>query len=130
MPYAQKTLEEATFEHNKNHPWNFKDLFNRKDYVYFQRDKIAKSCFVYGKYNHTARSPCLHQEMLLLQKPQELNNLASSVVNQTTLLQITKNKSKPSAATKSAADQSKPSAATKFAAVQSKPSNIENYICC
>ncbi|KAI3744536.1 hypothetical protein L1987_57619 [Smallanthus sonchifolius] len=31
-PYVQKTLEEATFEHNKAHPWNFKDLFKRKDY--------------------------------------------------------------------------------------------------
>ncbi|KAI3827985.1 hypothetical protein L1987_02074 [Smallanthus sonchifolius] len=59
MPYVQKTLEEATFEHNKNQPWNFKDLFKRKNYVYLQRDKTAKSCFVYGKYNHTA-STCFY----------------------------------------------------------------------
>ncbi|KAI3819607.1 hypothetical protein L1987_13448 [Smallanthus sonchifolius] len=42
-PYVQKTLEEATFEHNKAHPWNFKDLFKRKDYVYLSKDKLAKS---------------------------------------------------------------------------------------
>ncbi|KAI3802017.1 hypothetical protein L1987_30139 [Smallanthus sonchifolius] len=59
VPYVQKTLEEATFEHNKAHPWNFKDLFKRKDYMYFQRDKLAKSCFVCGKYNHTA-STCFY----------------------------------------------------------------------
>ncbi|KAI3744904.1 hypothetical protein L1987_58000 [Smallanthus sonchifolius] len=59
VPYVQKTLEEATFEHNKAHPWNFKDLFQRKDYVYFQRDKTALSCFVCGRYNHTA-STCFH----------------------------------------------------------------------
>ncbi|KAI3813922.1 hypothetical protein L1987_18657 [Smallanthus sonchifolius] len=58
-PYVQKTLEEATFEHNKAHPWNLKDLFKRKDYVYFQRDKLAKSCFLCGKYNHTA-STCFY----------------------------------------------------------------------
>ncbi|KAI3744684.1 hypothetical protein L1987_57773 [Smallanthus sonchifolius] len=54
IPYVQKTLEEATFEHNKAQPWNFKDLFKRKDYVYLSRDKLAKSCFVCGKYNYTA----------------------------------------------------------------------------
>ncbi|KAI3744758.1 hypothetical protein L1987_57849 [Smallanthus sonchifolius] len=59
MPYVQKTLEEATFEHNKNHTWNFKDLFKRKDYMYLQRDKTVKSCFVCGKYNHTA-STCFY----------------------------------------------------------------------
>ncbi|KAI3776749.1 hypothetical protein L1987_46538 [Smallanthus sonchifolius] len=59
VPYVQKTLEEATFEHNKAHPWNFKDLFKRKDYVYLSRDKLAKSCFVCGKYNHTA-STCFY----------------------------------------------------------------------
>ncbi|KAI3813847.1 hypothetical protein L1987_18582 [Smallanthus sonchifolius] len=58
-PYVQKTLEEATFEHNKAHPWNFKDLFQSKNYVDFHRDKIALSCFVCGKYNHTA-STCFH----------------------------------------------------------------------
>ncbi|KAI3811069.1 hypothetical protein L1987_20785 [Smallanthus sonchifolius] len=59
VPYVQKTLEEATFEHNKAHPWNFKDLFKRKDYMYCERDKLAKSCFVCGKYNHTA-STCFY----------------------------------------------------------------------
>ncbi|KAI3808130.1 hypothetical protein L1987_24073 [Smallanthus sonchifolius] len=59
VPYVQKTLEEATFEHNKAHPWNLKDLFKRKDYVYLSRDKLAKSCFVCGKYNHTA-STCFY----------------------------------------------------------------------
>ncbi|KAI3706164.1 hypothetical protein L1987_76422 [Smallanthus sonchifolius] len=59
VPYVQKTLEEATFEHNKAHLWNFKDLFKRKDYVYLSRDKLAKSCFVCGKYNHTA-STCFY----------------------------------------------------------------------
>ncbi|KAI3821179.1 hypothetical protein L1987_08738 [Smallanthus sonchifolius] len=54
VPYVQKTLEEATFEHNKAHPWNFKDLFQRKDYVYLSRDKLARSCFVCGRYNHAA----------------------------------------------------------------------------
>ncbi|KAI3686322.1 hypothetical protein L1987_79996 [Smallanthus sonchifolius] len=58
-PYVQRTLEEATFEHNKAHPWNFKDLFQSKNYVDFHRDKIALSCFVCGKYNHTA-STCFH----------------------------------------------------------------------
>ncbi|KAI3717730.1 hypothetical protein L1987_69517 [Smallanthus sonchifolius] len=59
VPYVQKTLKESTFEHNKAHPWNFKDLFKRKDYVYFQRDNLAKSCFVCGKYNHTS-STCFY----------------------------------------------------------------------
>ncbi|KAI3805259.1 hypothetical protein L1987_27473 [Smallanthus sonchifolius] len=59
VPYVQKTLEEATFEHNKAHPWNFKDLFQRKDYVYLSRDKLARSCFMCGRYNHTA-STCFH----------------------------------------------------------------------
>ncbi|KAI3815515.1 hypothetical protein L1987_15186 [Smallanthus sonchifolius] len=59
VPYVQKTLEEATFEHNKAHPWNFKDLFKRKDYVHLSRDKLAKSCFVCVKYNHTA-STCFY----------------------------------------------------------------------
>ncbi|KAI3815698.1 hypothetical protein L1987_15377 [Smallanthus sonchifolius] len=59
VPYVQKTLEEATFEHKKAHPWNFKDLFKRKDYVYLSRDKLAKSYFVCGKYNHTA-STCFY----------------------------------------------------------------------
>ncbi|KAI3813733.1 hypothetical protein L1987_18464 [Smallanthus sonchifolius] len=75
-PYVQKTIEEATFEYNKNHPWNFKDLFKRKDYVYFQRDKIAKSCFVCGKYNHTASS-CfyyLQQQRNLKQQAFEKTN--------------------------------------------------------
>ncbi|KAI3813247.1 hypothetical protein L1987_17966 [Smallanthus sonchifolius] len=59
VPYVQKTLEEATFEHNKAHLWKFKDLFKRKDYVYLSRDKLAKSFFVCGKYNHTA-STCFY----------------------------------------------------------------------
>ncbi|KAI3797630.1 hypothetical protein L1987_32890 [Smallanthus sonchifolius] len=58
-PYVQRTLEEATFEHNKAHPWNFKDLFQNKNYVDSHKDKIAVSCFVCGKYNHTA-STCFH----------------------------------------------------------------------
>ncbi|KAI3754779.1 hypothetical protein L1987_54570 [Smallanthus sonchifolius] len=58
-PYVQRTLEEATFEHNKAHPWNFKNLFQSKNYVDFHRDKIALSCFMCGKYNHTA-STCFH----------------------------------------------------------------------
>ncbi|KAI3816013.1 hypothetical protein L1987_15698 [Smallanthus sonchifolius] len=58
-PHVQKILEEATFEHNKAHPWNFKDSFQRNNYMDFHRDKIALSCFVCGKYNHTA-STCFH----------------------------------------------------------------------
>ncbi|KAI3815536.1 hypothetical protein L1987_15207 [Smallanthus sonchifolius] len=59
VPFVQRTLEEATFEHNKAHPWNFTDMFQRKDYVYLSKDKLAKSCFVCGRYNHTA-STCFH----------------------------------------------------------------------
>ncbi|KAI3763351.1 hypothetical protein L1987_53805 [Smallanthus sonchifolius] len=58
-PYMQKTLEEVTFEHNKANPLNFKDLFKKRDYVYYQRDKVAKSCFVCRRYNHTA-STCFY----------------------------------------------------------------------
>ncbi|KAI3827899.1 hypothetical protein L1987_01988 [Smallanthus sonchifolius] len=36
-----------------------KDLFKIKDYVHLSRDKLAKSCFVCGKYNHTA-STCFY----------------------------------------------------------------------
>ncbi|KAI3713305.1 hypothetical protein L1987_71880 [Smallanthus sonchifolius] len=45
-PYVKKTLEEATFEHNKAHPWNFKDLFKKRDYVtcfyYLQQQRNLK----------------------------------------------------------------------------------------
>ncbi|KAI3825140.1 hypothetical protein L1987_06616 [Smallanthus sonchifolius] len=81
MKSFKQTLEEATFEHNKAHPWNFKDLFKKKDYVYLSRDKLAKSCFVCGKYNHTA-STCfyyLQQQRNLKQHAFEKTNKNSKV---------------------------------------------------
>ncbi|KAI3802305.1 hypothetical protein L1987_30435 [Smallanthus sonchifolius] len=151
VPYVQKTLEDATFEHNKAHPWNFKDSFKRKDYVYFQRDKLAKSCFVCGKYNHTA-STCfyyLQQQRNLKQHAFEKTHKNRKILHQappkqkpismiTSTEKPSVNKAKkdkhtlvvePSAASKTVGNQArpkklkdKPSAATKSATAQVKPS--------
>ncbi|KAI3813872.1 hypothetical protein L1987_18607 [Smallanthus sonchifolius] len=109
-PYVQKTLEEATFEHNQAHPWNFKDLFKRKDYVYFQRDKLAKSFFV---------SPIAVQAT-----PKRKPIYRRTPTEKPTFNRKTKKEKhvsvETSAASKNAVDH--PSAATKFAADQPKPS--------
>ncbi|KAI3695228.1 hypothetical protein L1987_78220 [Smallanthus sonchifolius] len=151
-PYVRKTLEEATLEHNKAHPWNFKDLFKRKDYVYFQRNKLAKSCFVRSfeakatQFRNSLSPPRKH-----LPKPQqsciicgESDHFAANckfnplnqVLHQIPLQQNSKMKKgrhtseiKQSVANKTATDQvrlkqpkEKPSSAPKIVAAQVKPS--------
>ncbi|KAI3805363.1 hypothetical protein L1987_27678 [Smallanthus sonchifolius] len=131
VPYVQKTLEEATFEHNKAHPWNFKDLFKRKDYVYLSRDKLAKSCFACHfaancKFNHF--NQILHQALHKQKPTSKRTSIEKPYVNK-----VKKNQQAsvvdPSAASKDVGKQVKPkktkdklSAATKSVVAQAKSS--------
>ncbi|KAI3732799.1 hypothetical protein L1987_64008 [Smallanthus sonchifolius] len=150
-PYVQKTLEEATFEHNKAHPWNFKDLFKRKDYVFEAKatqfrnslspprkhlPRPQQSCIICGESDHFAANckfnplkQVLHQ-IPLQQKPiskmkkgRHTSEVKPSAANKTAAdeVRLKQPKKKPSSATKIAAAQVKPLEANKNVADQLKP---------
>ncbi|KAI3712488.1 hypothetical protein L1987_71045 [Smallanthus sonchifolius] len=131
VPYVQKTLEEANFEHNKAQPWNFKDLFKRKDYVYLSRDKLEKSYHFaanckFNPFNQILLpTPIIQKPISKVKKDRHTFVLKPSTAKITAADQVKlkQPKGKPSVATKSAAAQVKLSAATKYAAVKPKSSD-------